>query len=76
MGPQAWASVGRAIGVVMAKWALDPRKGGAAVLLTQIKSHIHEKEYDLARTKLQHLKRRHEQVYDEFMDEFGDELDL
>ena len=75
MGPQAWASVGKALGVAMVRWALDPREGGAALLIHQVKSHIARRDFELAKAKLRHLKRHHKDLYEDFLREFGDDLD-
>lgn len=76
MGPQAWMAVGRALGLAALRWGLDPRKGGAAILISQIEAHVVDHQFELARVKLQHLKRHHTELYEEFLREFGDELDL
>lgn len=75
MGPQAWAAVAKALGLAMARWALDPAKGGAAILIYQVRSDIMEGEFENAKVKMRHLKRHHTELYEDFLREFGDDLD-
>lgn len=75
MGPQAWASVGRAMTMALAKWALDPNDGGAGFVISQIKALVMARDFKLAKIKLMHLKRHHSDLYEDFIQEFGDDLD-
>lgn len=74
MGPAAWAAVGRALSVALTRWALDPQKGGAALVMCKIEAHISTKNFALARAQLAYLRDQHKNLYDKFIEEFGEDL--
>ena len=73
MGPAAWLSVGKALGIALAA-SFFAKDGVAAALAREVRRAIVNNELEMARAMLRDLAWRHRESFRSFLETYGKDL--
>ena len=74
LGPAAWASLGRALGVAIVGGLFGGKNSVVAVVAREIQRAIIRNDIEMARSLLRDMQWRHAESLKEFLRKYGDDL--